>query len=410
MMRPIDTIRVALTALTRNKVRSFLTTLGVIIGVAAVISMLAIGEGARKRVEQTFTSMGSNLLIISSGSSMRGGTRGGAGSEPSLTWDDMEAIGEEIPLATKISPVLRGSGQAISKHFNWQTSVYGISPDYLAIRSWGVVEGVALEDHDVRSASANVLVGETVRRELFGEGLDVIGETIRINGTPFTIIGVLAPKGQSAWGTDNDDTVLMPYTTYQRRIQSSLNRFIDGSLHVSTDESSHLEAVMAQTRELLRTRHRLRQGAPDDFQIRNLTEMAEAQEEGTRTFTTLLAAIAAVSLLVGGIGIMNIMLVSVTERTREIGLRMAVGARPRDILLQFLLEALCLSLLGGLIGAGLGIGLALKLGESFGWTVIIHPSITLISVGFSAFVGIVFGLHPALQASRLDPIEALRYE
>lgn len=409
-MRPIDTIRVALTALTRNKVRSFLTTLGVIIGVAAVISMLAIGEGARDRVEQTFTSMGSNLLIVSSGSSTRGGTRGGAGSEPSLTWEDMEAIREQIPLATKISPVMRGGGQAISKHFNWQTSVYGVSPDYLAIRSWGVVEGESMEDHDVRTSSANVLVGETVRNELFGEGLNVVGETIRINGTPFNIIGVLAPKGQSAWGTDNDDVVLLPYTTYQRRIQSSLNRFIDGSLHVSTDNSADLEPVMAQVSELLRARHRLRPGAPDDFRIRNLTEMAAAQEEGTRTFTTLLAAIAAVSLLVGGIGIMNIMLVSVTERTREIGLRMAVGARPRDILSQFLLEALCLSLLGGIIGAGLGIGLALKLGDSFGWTVIIHPSITVISVGFSALVGIIFGLHPALQASRLDPIEALRYE
>lgn len=410
MMRPTDTIRVALTALTRNKVRSFLTTLGVIIGVAAVISMLAIGEGARKRVEQTFTSMGSNLLIVRSGTSTRGGTRGGAGSEPSITWEDMDAIATEIPRATRISPVLRGSGQAISKHFNWQTSVYGVSPDYLAIRSWNVVEGVSMEEHDVQTSSANIVIGQTVRKELFGEGLNVIGETIRINGTPFTIIGVLASKGQSAWGTDNDDVVLLPYTTYQRRIQSSLNRYIDGSLHVSTDNAADLEPVMAQVSELLRARHRLRQGAPDDFRIRNLTEMADAQEEGTRTFTTLLAAIAAVSLLVGGIGIMNIMLVSVTERTREIGLRMAVGARPRDILSQFLLEALALSLLGGIIGAGLGIGLALKLGDNFGWEVVIHPSITVISVGFSALVGIVFGLHPALQASRLDPIEALRYE
>ena len=410
MMRPIDTIMVAMTALARNKVRSFLTALGVIIGVAAVIAMLAIGEGARKRVESTFASMGSNLLIVSSSSSFRGGTAGGAGSGPSITWDDMEAMRNEIPAISYISPVLRTSGQAISEHLNWQTMIYGVHPDYLFIRNWEVVLGDAFEARDVNQAAPVALIGETVNSNLFGEDYNPVGEVIRVAGVPFTIVGVLGPKGQSAWGTDNDDAILIPYSTYGRRVQGGFNRFVEGSLHISTDSPEQLEIALEELQLLLRERHRIRPGAPDDFRIRNMAEMAAASEEGTRTFTTLLASIAAVSLLVGGIGIMNIMLVSVTERTREIGLRMAVGARPRDILFQFLIEALFLSLVGGLIGAALGIGLALKLGDSFGWNVIIHPTVTFISIAFSAAVGIIFGLHPALKASRLDPIEALRYE
>lgn len=410
MMRPTDTLLVALTALTRNKVRSFLTALGVIIGVAAVIAMLAIGQGARQRVEATFASMGSNLLIVSSGSSFRGGMGGGAGSGLSITWDDMNAIRDEVPVVTRITPVLRTTGQVISEHLNWQTTIYGVGPDYLNIRSWAPVVGESFSDRDVLNATPVVLLGETVNDNLFGEGVDSTGQVIRVSGVPFTVLGVLDAKGQSSWGMDQDDAVLIPYTTYGRRVQGGFNRFVEGSLHISTDSPEDLAVAMPQISELLRERHRIRPGQPDDFRIRNMTEIASAQEEGTRTFTTLLASIAAVSLLVGGIGIMNIMLVSVTERTREIGLRMAVGARPRDILWQFLIEALVLSLTGGLIGAALGIGLALKLGDSFGWSVIIQPSITVLSVAFSAFVGVVFGLHPAMKASRLDPIEALRYE
>lgn len=410
MMRPADTLIVALTALTRNKVRSFLTALGVIIGVAAVIAMLAIGEGARNRVEETFASMGSNLLIVSSGASFRGGAASAAGSGLSITWDDMDAIREEIPVVTRISPLLRTGGQVISEHLNWNTTIYGVHPDYLDIRSWDTAAGESLSERDVINASAVVLLGETVNTNLFGEGYNPTGEVIRVSGVPFTVIGVLSPKGQSSWGQDQDDVVIVPYSTYGRRIQGGFNRFVEGSLHISTGNSDDLAVAMPQISELLRERHRIRPGAPDDFRIRNMTEIASAQEEGTRTFTTLLAAIAAVSLLVGGIGIMNIMLVSVTERTREIGLRMAVGARPRDILLQFLIEALFLSLVGGLIGAAVGIGLALRMGDSFGWSVVIEPTVAIIAVGFSAVVGVVFGLHPALKASRLDPIDALRYE
>lgn len=410
MIRTTDTILVAMTALTRNKVRSFLTALGVIIGVGAVIAMLAIGEGAQRRVENMFSSMGSNLLMVMSGNSTRGGMSMGAASQPSLTWDDYEAIRAEVPAASLVSPNLRSAGQAVSEFLNWSTTIYGVSPDFFAIRSWSVQSGTLIEDVHVTNASTVALIGTTVARNLFGEGVDPTGQTIRFKGVPLEIIGLLDEKGQNAMGQDSDDAIIIPYTTFMRRVQGGLNRYIDGTLYVSAETREQVAIAQLEIQKLLRDRHRLREGQPDDFRLRNMTEMAQAQEASIRTFTTLLAAIAAVSLLVGGIGIMNIMLVSVTERTREIGLRMAVGARPIDILLQFLIEALALSLVGGLIGASIGVFLALQMGNAFGWEVIIDPTVAMISVGFSAMVGIVFGLQPALKASRLDPIEALRYE
>ena len=410
MMRLTDTILVSMTALARNKVRSFLTALGVIIGVGAVIAMLAIGEGAQRRVEEMFSSMGSNLLMLFPTASNRGGMSMGAGTQPSITWDDYEAIRAEVPSASLVSPNLRTAGQAVSEFFNWSTTIYGVAPDFFAIRSWGITSGELLEDYHVTNASAVALIGTTAARNLYGEGVNPVGMTVRFRGVPFEIIGLLDEKGQNAMGSDTDDAIIIPYTTYMRRIQGGLNRYIEGAVYISGDTREQVGIAQEQIQELLRERHRLREGQPDDFRLRNMTEMAQAQEASIKTFTTLLAAIAAVSLLVGGIGIMNIMLVSVTERTREIGLRMAVGARPMDILLQFLIEALALSLVGGLIGATLGIVMATQMGKAFGWGVIIDPRVTFISVGFSAFVGIVFGLQPALKASRLDPIEALRYE
>lgn len=410
MMRTTDTVLVAMTALTRNKVRSFLTALGVIIGVGAVIAMLAIGEGAQRRVEAMFSSMGSNLLMIMPGSSSRGGMSMGAASQPSITWDDYEAIRTEVPAASLVSPNLRSNGQAVSEFLNWSTTVYGVAPDFFAIRSWNVRSGSLIEDVHVTNASTVALIGTTAARNLFGEGVDPTGQTVRFRGVPLEIIGLLEEKGQNAMGQDSDDALLIPYTTFARRIQGGLNRYIEGTIFVSADTREEVAIAQAEIQKLLRDRHRLREGQPDDFRLRNMTEMAQAQEASIKTFTTLLAAIAAVSLLVGGIGIMNIMLVSVTERTREIGLRMAVGARPIDILLQFLIEALALSLVGGLIGASIGVFLALQMGKAFEWEVVIDPTVAIVSVGFSALVGIVFGLQPAMKASRLDPIEALRYE
>jgi len=409
-MSPLQVLRVAVRALLRNKMRSFLTTLGVIIGVSAVIAMVAIGEGAKARVEESFASMGSNLLVVLSGSTSASGAHGGFGSMPTLTWDDLKAIRSEASAVRYASPQLRVTQQVISDDQNWATSINGVSPEYLLLRSWPVSSGSPITQTDVEAGSKVVLLGQTVVDKLYGSNADPTGQSVRIKKIPFQIIGVLARKGQSATGQDYDDAVLIPYTTFQAKIQGGLQKFIAGSIMVSAASSDATVRAQSQISTLLRDRHHIALGADDDFSIRNLTEMASAQQEGVKTLTTLLASIAAVSLIVGGIGIMNIMLVSVTERTREIGIRMAVGARPRDVLSQFLVEALALSFAGGLIGILLGLLAANRLAANFGWPILIRYDVIAIAVGFSGLVGVVFGLYPAQKASRLDPIDALRYE
>ncbi|MCI0658371.1 MAG: ABC transporter permease [Acidobacteria bacterium] len=403
-------LRVASRALLRNRMRSFLTTLGIIIGVAAVIAMVAIGEGAKARVEQSFSAMGTSLLIVMSGSTTAGGARGGFGSMPTLTWDDLRAIQTEIPVVQFAAPSLRSVAQVVNEDQNWSTSITGTTPEYFEIRSWSMAKGAAFTQSDVDGGTKVVVLGQTVVDKVFGPHADPVGQVVRIRNIPFQVVAVMAKKGQSPNGQDYDDAVIIPVTTFQTKIQGGLQKFLSGAIMISAVSPAATDKAENEVTDLLRDRHNIQPGADDDFSIRNLTEIASAQQEGTRTLTLLLSSIAAVSLLVGGIGIMNIMLVSVTERTREIGLRMAVGAKPKDILSQFLVEALTLSVAGGLFGVALGIGVAQYLGKQFDWPMLIRPDIILLSVGFSAFVGIAFGLYPARKASLLDPIEALRYE
>ncbi|HVT35226.1 MAG TPA: ABC transporter permease [Nevskiaceae bacterium] len=406
-MNLLATLRVAARALLRNKLRSFLTALGIIIGVAAVIAMVSIGEGAKARVQEAFASMGTNLLIVLSGSTTSGGARGGFGSQPTLTWDDLKAIQTEVPSVVRAAPQLRSAGPVLSDDQNWTTSITGTTADYFSIRAWRVSSGEDMNDSDNDSRSKRIWLGQTVVDKLYGPNVDPTGLVVRVRNIPFEVAGVLERKGQTSTGQDFDDAVFVPANTFGVLIQGGLKKYLSGAIFVQASDTQRAEE---QITALLRDRHRLRAGTDDDFSIRNLAEMASAQEEGTNTMTTLLASVAAVSLFVGGIGIMNIMLVSVTERTREIGTRMAVGARPRDILLQFLIEALVLSLLGGLLGIALGLGVAAQLAGKFGWPLLIRSDIVLVSVLVSAGVGVVFGLYPARKASLLDPIEALRYE
>jgi len=409
-MTSLQTIRIAGRALMRNKLRSFLTALGIIIGVGAVIAMVAIGDGAKSMVEQQFAAMGSNLLIIQSGSTTSGGSRGGFGSQPTLTWDDMTAIQREISAVKYVAPQLRSNAQVINEEQNWSTSVTGTTPDFFLIRTWPVASGQPISQADVDGASKIVVLGQTVVDKLYGPNSDPVGQSVRIRNVPFQIAGVLSRKGQSPGGQDYDDAVFLPSSTFQAKIQGGLKQFLPGVIIVSATGADATARAERQIAALLRERHHLRKGVDDDFQIRNLSELAAAQQEGTRTLTTLLASIAAVSLLVGGVGIMNIMLVSVTERTREIGLRMAVGARRADILYQFLVEALTLSIMGGVFGIATGLGVAQELSTRFDWPLLIRPQVVVIAVAFSGLVGVGFGLYPARKASRLDPIEALRFE
>jgi len=408
---PLQTIRVAVRALLRNKMRSFLTMLGIIIGVFAVIAMVAVGEGAKARVSESFSSMGSNMLVIVSGASSRGGAFGGFGSMPTLTWEDLKAIRAEAPAVRLAAAQLRTNVQVASEEQNWTTQVWGTSPELFEIRSWPASIGALFSQADVDTGAKVAVLGQTVLDKLFGASADPVGQTIRVKNIPFQVVGVLAKKGQSAMGQDNDDAVFVPQTTFQSKVQNTgIQAFIPGAIVASATSQEAIPRAQTQITNILRDRHRTPPGADDDFNLRNLTEMASAVESGTAALTALLASIAAVSLLVGGIGIMNIMLVSVTERTREIGLRMAVGARPGDILLQFLVESLVLGVAGGLAGILAGLATAEKLAQSFGWPMVFRPEIVALAVGFSALVGIVFGLYPAWKASRLDPIEALRYE
>jgi putative ABC transport system permease protein len=409
-VNPLQVFRVALRALLRNKLRSFLTTLGIVIGVSAVIAMVAIGEGAKARVEQSFASVGSNLLVIMSGSTRAGGAFGGYGSMPSLTWDDLAAIRGELANVRAAAASLMTSSQIASEDQNWTTQVIGTSPDYFVVRSWDLSIGSVFSVSDVEAGSKVAVLGQTVVDQLFGRSADPTGQVVRIKNVPFTIIGVLARKGQSPVGQDFDDTVVIPETTFQSKIRGGLQKYIQGIIYVSAVSASETTRVQAQITSLLRERHNLAPEQDDDFSLRSLAEMASAMQDGMKTLTTLLASIAAVSLLVGGIGIMNIMLVSVTERTREIGLRMAIGATPGNILAQFLVEALVLSSAGGVIGVALGVLSARQLAARFDWPLLVQPDIIFIAVTFSAAVGVVFGLYPARKASQLDPIDALRYE
>jgi putative ABC transport system permease protein len=411
----LATLRIALNALRVNKLRSALTMLGIVIGVAAVIVMVAVGRGAQSRVEEQIKALGSNVMIVIPGSTTSSGVRVGGGSVQTLTEDDAKAIAIEVPEVQAAGPSLRGSGQLVAGNANWSTIIYGAGPEYFETRDWGLAAGRMFEPGEMTSAGKVALLGQTTMRQLFGDDAipdAVIDQTIRVKKLPVTIIGVLDKKGQSAMGTDQDDVIFVPLATARNRLlgtpQGKLRRV--GSISIKVRDGADMKAAEEKIRQLLRQRHRLQAGQDDDFTLRNLTEMLQAQEESSRVLSLLLAAVASVSLLVGGIGIMNIMLVSVTERTREIGLRMAVGARGRDILTQFLVEAITLSLLGGLIGILLGVGASQAVGEFAEWRVELSGDAIALATGFAAAIGVFFGFYPARKASRLQPIEALRYE
>ena len=410
-MKAWAAVRMALGALRVNKLRTALTMLGIIIGVAAVIAMVSVGAGAQERIAQQIRSMGSNLIVVFPGAQTSGGIRWGLGSQQTLTEEDARAIAVDVASVEIASPMVRGSAQTVFGNLNWSTAIQGVTPDYLDAREWGVANGRMFEVPDVDSAAKVAVLGETVSQSLFG-GTDPIGQTIRIKKVPFTVVGVLEPKGQSAWGQDQDDLILIPLSTAKKKVLGTnrSNPRSVGSISVRVRDASLMTEAQEHIRALLRQRHRLQTDQDDDFQVRVLTEMFAAQEESARVMTTLLAAIASVSLLVGGIGIMNIMLVSVTERTREIGLRMAVGARGRDILAQFLVEALTLSAVGGLLGIGIGVLASVGLASWAEWSTDISIQAIGVAFVFAGVIGVFFGFYPAQKAARLDPIEALRYE
>ncbi len=404
-------VRIALRALRTNKMRSALTMLGIIIGVGAVIAMVAIGSGAANRVKQQIASIGSNLLMIVPGTVTSGGLRMGHGSTLTLTEDDARAIAREIPGVAATDGSMRGTAPIVFGNQNWSTVVMGTLPDHALVRDWELADGRFFGPEDLDGATKVAVLGQTVARELFGGG-DPIGQIIRIKKVPFSVIGVLAPKGQSTWGQDQDDLALIPLSTAKKRVLgvSQARARTVSVIQVKVAAPELIAEVQQAVTDLLRQRHRLQPHEENDFQVRNLADMFAAQEAASRTMTLLLGAIASVSLLVGGIGIMNIMLVSVTERTREIGLRMAVGARSRDILGQFLIEAITLALIGGLLGVGLGLAASYAIAALAGWSVLITPASVGVAFGSAAVIGIFFGYYPARKAAFLDPIEALRYE
>ncbi|MFA5242527.1 MAG: ABC transporter permease [Sulfuricella sp.] len=395
-------------AMGANRLRTFLTMLGMVIGVGAVVLMMAVGQGAQYAVSQSISSMGSNLFILISGSTTSGGVRSGSGGAPTLTVADADAIAE-LPGVQAVAPVHPGSTQMVYGPNNWSASTYGTTPDYLNVRSWAVVSGYPFSDSDLRSATRVALIGKTAAKNLFGDE-DPVGKTIRVRQSPFVILGVLAAKGQSLDGRDQDDTLLIPLTTAQRKVYGTPFQGSVRMVMVQAESASVMPMVEKSMTSLLRQRHRLREGMDNDFFLRNLAAAADSAAETARTMSLLLGAIASVSLLVGGIGIMNIMLVSVTERTREIGIRLAIGSRERDILLQFLLEAIIISVVGCFIGLVLGVGGALLVNFLTEATVVISGSSVLVAFGVAASVGVFFGFYPARKAARLDPIEALRYQ
>ncbi len=402
----IATIRMALRALRRNTLRTLLTMLGIIIGVASVIAMISIGNGARAQIEAQIASLGQNVILVMSGNISRGGFGMGFGSAGTLTKDDLEAMGKDVEGVSGLSPEVRGNAQVVFGNQNIQTSIIGVSPDYAAVRSWTFTSGENFTEQDVRSANKVALIGKTTATTLFGDG-DAIGQIIRVKNAPFTIVGLLGPKGSSANGGDQDDVIMIPWTSAMKRITGGTTF---RAFSVQAAESGKVPQLQSDLTDLLRQRHRIQEGRDDDFFIRTQQEITERATATSDTMTSLLGAIAGVSLLVGGIGVMNIMLVSVTERTREIGVRMAVGARGRDILLQFLIEALVLSLVGGAIGVALGIGTSQAISIWKGWTTLISTTSIFLAFSSSAAIGIFFGFYPAKKASQLDPIEALRFD
>jgi len=410
-MNLLATFRIALNALRVNLLRSMLTMLGIIIGVAAVITMLAVGAGAETRLQQQIQSLGANLMIITAGARTSGGVRMATGSSPSLTEDDAAAIAREVPEVEAVAPTNRGGAQVVLGNVNWATQIYGITPDYFVVRNWRLEAGRMFEPAELSGSGKVALLGQTVARELFGDN-DPLDQTIRIKNVPFTVVGILNRKGQSMMGQDQDDVVMVPLSTARNRLLGAEPGRLRqvGLIQVKVLDGASMATAETRIRELLRQRMRTQQSQDDAFSIRNLTEMLQTQEEASRIMTILLAAVASVSLLVGGIGIMNIMLVSVTERTREIGLRMAVGARGKDILTQFLVEAITLSLTGGLIGIALGAAGSWMVAVFAGWETQMSAESIVLAVGFSAAIGIFFGYYPARKAARLLPIQALRYE
>jgi len=401
--------RIAFRALRINKMRSTLTMLGIIIGVGAVVTMVAVGTGASEQIAAQIASMGSNLLTIQPGSITSSGIRMGMGSQSTLTMDDAEAIQSDCPAVAEASPFHHGVAQIVYGNLNWSTEVNGTTPNMLVVRDWEVGSGRMFTSDDVRSSAKVAVLGQTVVDNLFG-GMDPIGRTIRIKKVPFRVIGVLVPKGQSAHGRDQDDTVWVPVTTAKKKLFGT--PFLGQVAHILVKAKSLelLGPAEQQVRDTLRQRHRITGRQDDDFNVRNLTQMMQSAQQSTKVMTLLLGAIASVSLLVGGIGIMNIMLVSVTERTREIGIRMAIGAKTWDIRLQFVTEAVILSLIGGITGIIVGLCGSIVISMLAGWTTVVSPASAFLAFIFSGVVGIFFGFYPAYKASLLDPIDALRYE
>jgi putative ABC transport system permease protein len=404
-----STLKISLRALRVNKMRSALTMLGIIIGVGAVIAMLAVGTGASEKISEQISSIGSNLIIILPGSTTSGGLRMGMGSQPTLTRDDAEAIQKECSAVQEVAPVLNGAAQIVYSNQNWSTGVYGTTPSMLVIRDWPISSGRSFTEQDIRNATKVAILGQTVADNLFGS-LDPVGQMIRIKKVPFMVIGVLDRKGQSPQGQDQDDTIYIPVTTAQKKIFGTSFPGMVRTIMVKARSTEDLAVAEKQINELLRQRHHLSARQDNDFTVRNLTQIMQVAEQSTKVMTLLLGAIASVSLLVGGIGIMNIMLVSVTERTREIGIRMAVGAKTWDIRLQFIIEALTLALIGGNAGILLGVGGSTLLSLFAGWSTVVSTLSVILAFGFSGLVGIFFGFYPAYKASLLNPIDALRYE